>query len=217
MTLHEAKASLRRFADVGLHSVKLTGGEPLMRSDMEAILLACRSYNIEPTLCTNGVLLTRHHVELLRQLDAKVKVSLHGVGGRHDAVVGAQVEGAILRNICSLVDAGVRTSLHVLVIRHNMHTLDEIVRFASSVGISKVSFIAFVPRGRGAFTPSTFAVKPDESRQRVLKVRAAWPSIDVRWLDFAMKPYYVLETDGSLWIQRGTDAEDEMLLASVFQ
>lgn len=62
-------------ADLGIRKVKLTGGEPLLRDDLESILLRLPE-GVEVSLTTNGILLAERAESLAAAGLARVNVSL---------------------------------------------------------------------------------------------------------------------------------------------
>ncbi|MFT4035280.1 MAG: GTP 3',8-cyclase MoaA [Patulibacter sp.] len=69
---------VRRFAALGVRSIRLTGGEPLLRRDLPEIVAALHAIpQIEDVaLTTNGVLLDRHAAALAAAGGARLNVSL---------------------------------------------------------------------------------------------------------------------------------------------
>jgi len=54
------------FAGLGVHKVRLTGGEPLLRHDLSKLVALLRGHSSlsDLALTTNGILLARHAAEL---------------------------------------------------------------------------------------------------------------------------------------------------------
>lgn len=84
-----------------LRTVNLTGGEPFLRDDLDAFVLAVRRAcpRATTTISTNGLLVERIVESLPRLLDAdpqlRLAVSLDGIGKAHDRIRG--VEGAFAK------------------------------------------------------------------------------------------------------------------------
>ncbi len=78
MTCEEIEIITRLMARNGVRKVKLTGGEPLLREDLPAIVRAIRSIpQIEQvTLTTNGVLLKEQMKELAKEGITSINISL---------------------------------------------------------------------------------------------------------------------------------------------
>ena len=69
-TFQEAEA-------LGVMQVNLTGGEPLVRDDLESLVMAARAHDLYTTLITSGVPLSRDRLAGLR--DAGLDVSQDGL------------------------------------------------------------------------------------------------------------------------------------------
>jgi len=137
---------------LGLQSVKLTGGEPLMHPGIFDILERIRVENLGCTVETNGVLCTP---ELARELaglkNRFVSVSLDG----SDAETNEWIRGipgcfdAAVRGIRNLVEAGLRPQIILTVMRKNRHQVESIVRLAEELGAGSVKFNVLMPTARG--------------------------------------------------------------------
>ncbi len=61
-SLVQLKELFKQLANLGVHFISLTGGEPTLRSDLEEIVMAARESRLIPSLLTNGTLLTEARV-----------------------------------------------------------------------------------------------------------------------------------------------------------
>lgn len=77
----EIKDILREAASLGCLSVRLTGGEPLLRDDFEEIYVHARKLGMAVILFTNAALLTVRLADLLTKIPPlkKVEISLYGM------------------------------------------------------------------------------------------------------------------------------------------
>jgi SynChlorMet cassette radical SAM/SPASM protein ScmF len=137
---------------LGLTSVKLTGGEPLMHPQIVEILEILRNEKIGLTMETNGVLCSPEMArELARSRIAHISVSIDGAdAATHEWVRG--VEGcfeAALEGIRSLVGVGIRPQLIMTLMRKNVDQAESVVRLADTLGCSSVKFNVVQPTARG--------------------------------------------------------------------
>jgi SynChlorMet cassette radical SAM/SPASM protein ScmF len=137
---------------LGLSSVKLTGGEPLMHPRIGEILEILRSEELRFNVETNGVLCTPGLArELVRSGMYHVSVSLDGADAEtHEWVRG--VEGcfeAALKGIRNLVAAGIRPQVIMTLMRRNVGQIERFVHMAESLGASSVKFNIVQPTARG--------------------------------------------------------------------
>jgi SynChlorMet cassette radical SAM/SPASM protein ScmF len=146
------KDIVRQAKPLGLGSVKLTGGEPLMHPDIFAILAFLRDEGLGVTIETNGLLCTPELAREIAQCKGRfVSVSLDGA----DAETNEWVRGvpgsfaAAVAGIKNLVAAGVHPQVIMTVMRKNRHQVEDIVRLAESIGASSVKYNVMMPCARG--------------------------------------------------------------------
>lgn len=88
LTTEGWKDVLRQAAELGALSVRLTGGEPLLRPDFAEIYLHARRLGMKVMLFTNGRLITPELVDLFARVPPLKKIELT-VYGMHPASYGA--------------------------------------------------------------------------------------------------------------------------------
>lgn len=143
--LHQARP-------LGLSSVKLTGGEPLMHPRIGELLEILRKEKLRFNVETNGVLCTPGLArDLVRSGIYHISVSLDGADAEtHEWVRG--VEGcfeASVSGIKHLVEAGIRPQVIMTLMRRNADKMEAMVRLAESIGASSVKFNIVQPTARG--------------------------------------------------------------------
>jgi Molybdenum cofactor biosynthesis enzyme len=84
-----------RLERLGVERVNLSGGEPLLREDIPAILQAACAKKFRVNLTTNGVFVPRY-IERLTGLDGLI-ISIDGAGSTHDYLRGPGMHAAALR------------------------------------------------------------------------------------------------------------------------
>jgi SynChlorMet cassette radical SAM/SPASM protein ScmF len=137
---------------LGLSSVKLTGGEPLMHPRIGELLEILRDEKIRFNVETNGVLCTPELAqEMVRSGIYHISVSLDGADAdTHEWVRG--VKGcfdAAIGGIRNLVAAGLRPQVIMSLMRRNVDQIEAVVCLAESVGASSVKFNIVQPTARG--------------------------------------------------------------------
>jgi SynChlorMet cassette radical SAM/SPASM protein ScmF len=138
---------------LGLTTVKLTGGEPLLHPRVDEMIEHALRRQLRVVLETNGVLLNPRTATLLASRpDSFVSVSLDGVdAATHDWMRG--VDGAFdgaMRAIRLLTSVGTAPQIIMSVARRNMKQIAPMVRLAEDLGASSVKFNIVQPSGRGA-------------------------------------------------------------------
>jgi cyclic pyranopterin phosphate synthase len=167
----------RLFASLGVQKLRLTGGEPLLRTNLADLVgdLSDIPGIDDIALTTNGVLLAQHAVDLQANGLKRVTVSLDTL----DKDVFAHMSGgfAALDQVLGGIEAAIGAGLTPVKINAvierglNDHTaLDLIERFRGSPVI--VRFIEFMDVGsRNKWRPEL--VVP--SRELAARIRARWP------------------------------------------
>ena len=137
LTVEEVRDLFRKFAELGCLHCTVTGGEPLVRQDFEAIWAAIAEQGIRRLLFTNATLVDRRKADFLKQLPPDwVEVTLLGADApTHDALT--RVKGsfdATLSGIRLLEDAGLRVCVKSMVMKGNVAQIGEIRRLAQTLG-----------------------------------------------------------------------------------
>jgi len=136
--------------DAQVPSVSLTGGEPLLRSDLEKIVQAGVKQNMRVNLITNGSLLDSSRATSL--FDAglfSAQVSVEGpTASIHDSLT--RVEGSFertIRGIERLQRAGIATHINTTLCQGNKHHLQGLVDLALALGLPRVTMNFIIPTG----------------------------------------------------------------------
>ncbi|MBN2465608.1 radical SAM protein [candidate division WOR-3 bacterium] len=140
---------------LGLCSVKLTGGEPMLHPRFMDIADMLTAEGMSMDMETNGTLMTAEKARHLKEKtnvtfisvsldapDARSHDSFRGVPGAFDAAV---------RGLDCLVNAGYRNCQVIMSVhRGNRHQVEEVVALAAAHGANSVKFNPVTRTGRGA-------------------------------------------------------------------
>lgn len=122
---------------LGLRSVKLTGGEPFLRSDTPELIEAASSRGLSVSIETNGSNITPTVARLLAKTTTQTSISLDGsTAERHDQLRAKK--GAFLmatEAIRNIIAAGGYLKVITAVARRNIDDLDNIAMLLSSMGV----------------------------------------------------------------------------------
>ncbi len=136
---------------LGVGGLYLTGGEPLLYPEIrDVIAIASRFSNLKVTLCTNGVLVKKHHVAMLKDANVHVHVSIDGEEEFHDQF--RQLSGAFRlteRSIRLMSEAGIPVTIVSTISQSNLHSLPYLVAWAAEVGAQKYRVQPLLKLGRG--------------------------------------------------------------------
>jgi len=131
-------------------SFNVTGGEPLLRKDLFAILERMSSVNFKVYLLTNGTLIDSRAAEQLSALGIKgVQVSIEGPEGIHNKIRGKGSFAAACRGVECLVRSGLKVTLNATLSSLNAEYLPDMVDVAAFLGAHRLGFSRLVPYGKG--------------------------------------------------------------------
>lgn len=148
-----AKGVIDQIADVSSPILVLSGGEPLLRSDLLEIAVYGRSRGLRMALGTNGTLVDDAAARDLRRAGIeKAAISLDASGpGMHDRFRG--VPGAWARAVEGILacrENGIGVQLHTTVTPENCYELETIIGLGEDLGIRDFQIFFLVPTGRGS-------------------------------------------------------------------
>ncbi len=198
--LQRHRESLRRLA---VRWVVLSGGEPLLHSDLRAVCTFFHELDIRLTLLTTGLLLTKRASEVAEWFD-DVIVSLDGPAAIHDSI--RRVNGAF-----QLIHTGVarvrqfrreaRITARTTVQKGNHQYLRGTVAAAKTIGLDGISFLA-ADLTSAAFNRSLLwpVARQNEIGLSALEVEALEDEIEKLITDYTqeMRTGYIAESASKL-------------------
>ncbi len=145
---------LDQIAELGRPIVILTGGEPLLRSDIFDIARYGTDKGLRMVMAPNGTLITEASARKMADAGIRrISVSLDGATAEsHDRFRG--VEGAYdgaVRGIEIARAAGVEFQVNTTVTKSNMDQVPRIQELAESMGAAAHHIFLLVPTGRGKY------------------------------------------------------------------
>jgi SynChlorMet cassette radical SAM/SPASM protein ScmF len=139
--------------ELGLVSVKLTGGEPMIHPAIEKIIEYVHEKDLQLTVETNGTALTPELARLIlsSNKDVSLSISLDShLEEMHEWVRGVKGSfNAALTGVKYMHDAGYRPQIIMSVMRRNVGHIEDLVRLAESIGAGSVKFNPVIPTARG--------------------------------------------------------------------
>lgn len=146
------KSIIRQGKELGLSSVKLTGGEPLIHPNIMEIIEYVIDSNLKLTIETNGIECTPKIVEkIASSVNPFVSVSVDGAKKEtHEWVrgVNGSFENAI-RGIRNLVNAKIKTQVIMSVMKYNVNEMHDVIKLAEREGCESIKFNLVTPTERG--------------------------------------------------------------------
>lgn len=144
--------SIKECATLGIATLYLTGGEPLLYPEFEEVLgFAARIAGLDIVVCTNGTLLTERHAALLKEAGAKVNISVDGEAEYHDKF--RNLAGSFRsteRGLHRAVAAGIPVTVIMTVAQQNQSMLQAMAEWAAQAGVVQFRAQPLLNLGRGA-------------------------------------------------------------------
>lgn len=157
---------IREAAEIGVLQLHLSGGEPLLRPDLAALVRTAREAGLYTNLITSAYGLD--DARLTELADAgldHVQVSFQDTQAeRGDPIAGAVVHETKLRAARSVKAHGLALSINVVIHRGNAERVPEIVALAESLGaerleLANAQYHGWALRNRDALLPSREALE----------------------------------------------------------
>jgi pyrroloquinoline quinone biosynthesis protein E len=155
---------------LGVVQVSFTGGEPLVRSDLESLIAEARALDMYTNLVTSGIPLTRERLERFRQLGLdNVQVSVQDVEApASDRIAGLRSFERKLTVARWVKDLGFPLTLNVVLHRDNLDHIEEVVALAESLSadrleLANTQYLGWALLNRPALLPTR--VQLDRARR----------------------------------------------------
>ena len=132
-------------------SVTLTGGEPLLRDDLCAIVRLFQKRGILVGIATNGMLLDRTAAESLKEAGAgwfEVSVTSVSEDGYSD-LTGTDGFAAVKQAMLAVVSSGARLTVSHIITSRNFGDSGRVIDLAYAFAADAVALNRFVPGGTG--------------------------------------------------------------------
>jgi len=146
MTLEEILQISRKFVELGVDTIRLTGGEPLVRKNFEYLVRQLSKLGVMLKLTTNGILLDKYY-DLFEEIGLKkINVSLDSLDKAKNAFITKRdYFDRIMKNIQDGIDRGFQIKLNVVLIKGvNEKEITDFIALTKDKNVT-VKFIEFMP------------------------------------------------------------------------
>ena len=144
----DAITIINQLGKAGINRLDFTGGEPLLRKDLEK-LIQCAKYNhINTIVTTNTTLLSQENIRALKLADL-VQISIDGPKEVHNEQRQDEVFDKTINNIKILKEEGCKIRLNSFIYNSNKQYVDFLINLSKELGVFSHLFIIFTPQGRG--------------------------------------------------------------------
>jgi pyrroloquinoline quinone biosynthesis protein E len=151
---------------LGVMQLNLTGGEPLLRSDLEPMIAHAHTLGLYTSLITSAVGLTRERVaELARCGLDHVQISIQGTSEADAArIAGREGLAHKLASMAWVSEQGMALTMNVVLQRENIEQVPELIELALSVGaerleLANTQYLGWALENRNVLLPSTAQIE----------------------------------------------------------
>ena len=134
------------FVQNGITKIRLTGGEPLLRKDFDAILEKLATLPINIALTTNGLLLDNYFDTLQKYGVKNINISLDSLDAEEfKRITHTGQLNKILNNINHLLSLNMHVKINLVMLKNvNEHAIIDFVKWTEKYPLD-VRFIEFMP------------------------------------------------------------------------
>jgi radical SAM protein with 4Fe4S-binding SPASM domain len=180
LTTDEGVALVEDLGRLGVRSLVLGGGEPLLRPDVYVLIRTARECGMEVTVVTNGTLIDAAVARELADAGARrVEVDLDRLGPLEDAPLARGLRGPLdfaVRGLRAARAAGLAVGLGLTLTRRTLPGLDRALDLMETERVDRARLGHLVRVGRnGRLSPQ--ALTPEQTRralERVFERAEAW-------------------------------------------
>ena len=152
---------LRDAEELGVVQVNLTGGEPLLRKDLEALVAEAERLELYTNLITSAIPVTRERLAALRDhgLD-NVQISVQDVtAAGADRIAGRRAFERKLRAARWVKELGLPLTLNIVLHRENLDRVPQMIAFAETLHadrleLANTQYLGWALLNREALLPS---------------------------------------------------------------
>ena len=144
LPFHIAEKTILDWCDQGLYALRLSGGEPLLYKGLENLVSIAKSRNVKYiAISSNGSAAWARYQRLINTGVNDFSISLDACCAEDGDKMAGGIKGAwdkVVENIRK-ISAQCYTTVGVVLTQDNMHTVNDIIKFAASLGVSDIRII----------------------------------------------------------------------------
>jgi pyrroloquinoline quinone biosynthesis protein E len=168
----------RQAEALGVLQLNLSGGEPLLRADLEQLVSGARELELYVNLITSGVPLERERLLALRDAGlSSVQLSLQDTTGSGCREIAGRDELEQKLRVASWVkELDLPLTINVVLHRQNLHHVAEIVALAERLGaerleLANTQYLAWALENRGLLLPTSEQLAEARAVAQSAKIR----------------------------------------------
>jgi PqqA peptide cyclase len=173
---------------LGVLQLALTGGEPMLRRDLEELVAAGRAAGLYSTLVTAGTLLTRERAERLKEAGLDhVQVSIQSPDPQeNDRIAGNRSFEKKIAAARAARELGFPLTINCVLHRQNLDRIEEILALAEELGaqrleLANTQYYGWAVVNQRALMPTRAQLERGEEAVQRFRARVG-PRITVLWV-----------------------------------
>ena len=205
----EAAISIsRNIAESAPFEVTITGGEPLLRKNLKDVITILSKSDIDVSLNTNGVLLTKVLAEELYGTGVRrLRIGLDGSSPlTNDHLRGKGSFSKIVSAITIAVNTGFNVSVSSLVTKVNLAEVEQLIEFVRSIGVDDILFNDFKIAGNARKNDAQLSISAHDDLVELGNL--------IKGTKEKYKEFVQWSEDPSLWLKLGEIDQFEQLVKS---
>jgi radical SAM protein with 4Fe4S-binding SPASM domain len=168
MTYAEIETLLSQMAGAGVFFLTISGGEPMLRKDLFAIIQRARELTFSVKLKTNGIMIKEKEAALIRELGVDtVQISVYSHRAEvHDAIT--KVPGSLKRTIAAvrfLVAQGLKVTIANVVMKQTRWDYPGVQALAVELGANFIVDPTITPHINGDRSLLSLNISRDDLRE----------------------------------------------------
>jgi len=166
LTTEEARNFIDQLAALNVPVLLISGGEPLLRPDLEKLIKQAVAFGIRVTLSTNGTLITPERAGRFKELGVSyVGISIDGLPETHNHFRGEEnAFDRALAGIKNCQQVGQKVGLRFTLTAFNRDEIPAVFDLLLEENIARLCFYHLVHQGRGS-TLNEAALSSKETRE----------------------------------------------------
>ncbi len=193
MALNEVRKIVEVASSIGVETVKITGGEPLVREDVVDMVKAISPLVREVSLVTNGVLLEKYAGDLKDAGLARVNVNLPSLdSSKYSLITGGGDVSRVFKGINAALESGLNpVKINMVVLKGvNEEDVEKMLDYAGSIGaVLQLIELQPIPGGEKVFQEFHVSLKYVE---KTISSKSAGKTVNYT----GQRPIYMLPRNG---------------------
>jgi radical SAM protein with 4Fe4S-binding SPASM domain len=158
-------------AEIGCRELHITGGEPLLRNDLEEIIFKAKQFEMDVRVQTNGALLSLSRLNSLIQAGLRrIMISVDSTSQPdNDSLRSKGAYDSAIAAIKLCVSKGIKVRVNSVLCQSTIEKFPDLAILCYEIGATQLSGFYFTPIGRGKRNTDLW-ISPENYYKQVLNI-----------------------------------------------